>query len=273
VADSLLYTHPEDNIAGRVVPTLTTGTVASGYQIAYLYDSDPSNPFKTVGTTFRLVWDFGVATLVKGVALIHHNFVAGLSGVFFQMHTANVWTSPAFSHVLVPPAYLLDQFPVNVFGDFRTLLPTYRYASLAVTVANVVSCSIGEFLILSELRSIDGFTMSSSDDQEDHPIVEHKTDVGVSTIFLHGTRLRWFRGNVLQGKTTADNIRNWGRATYGRGLPFLIVPLTYSDAEPWLVRWEDGKINRHYHESKGYSTYSLAFEEISRGLKPTPSAV
>ncbi len=277
MANPLRYTYPADNIAKIGTCTLVTGTQSAGtaprdYLPGRLFDDDPAHPFKTDSTTFRILWDFGSALTAAVVALIHHNFAAALTNVKFAMGTTTATTD--FSATFVIPAYHEDKFPVNCFLDLSGTSPSYRYASLEATTANAVACSIGECPIYNQIRSLPGsFLISTDVDDEDHPLVEHKTDVGVSTIYRHGTRLRWLRGDVVEEASTGVQIRSWNRATLGRGLPFLLLPPVELNAgEPLFVRWEDNKLPRNYME-RGISKFKLGFEEISRGLYPTPSAV
>src|SRR5438552_18971551 len=93
----LEYTHPADDVAGAGTPTLAVGTAATGYPPERLGNQDPAYPAKVEETTCRFVWDFGGAVTIQAVILIHANLINALSGVTFQMHTSNVWTSPAFS--------------------------------------------------------------------------------------------------------------------------------------------------------------------------------
>lgn len=267
------YTHPDDDIAGLVTPTLAAGTPATGYGPELLYDNDPAHPFKTESTTFRLVWNYLSVKAPKLVVLVHPNFSAG-AVVKYQMHTADVWTSPDFSQTFPAASYHEDKFPKNLHLDLRVAAPSYQYASLAVTTASSVNCSIGEMIVATTVRALDGTYERNAQDDEDHPLNEHRTDVGVSTIYVHGTRLRWMRGELVQEGSDAANIRSWNRATLGRGLPCVIMSHhNPDDDEPWFVRFEKTKLPRAYIAAGGVSRLPLDFEEVSRGLKPTPSAV
>ena len=275
-ATDLEYTHPTDDLARSTDPTSVSGTVASGYSLENLGNEDPAHPCKWDSTTMRIAWDFGSAVAPKLVVLVHHNVASGLTGVKFEMNGSNSWGSPAYSKEFPAASYHLDRFPLNLHVDLRTDAPSYRYASLAVTNANTVPLAIGEVIIATAIRSLDGTIQFDSEDDESHPLVEHQTDVGVSTIYRHGTRLRWVRGDKVVAATDAANIRTWNRASLGRGLPFIIWPKTAED-ECWYVRWESDKLPRTYlapDPAGGFiSRYRLAFSEVSRGLYPTPSAV
>lgn len=265
------YTYPADDIADLVVPTLVAGTLEAGYPPENISNQNPALPFRTSTTTFRLVWDFLTAHLVAHVSLIHHNFSAGLTGVKFEMNATNVWTSPSFSRSFTIPAYHEDKFPANAALDLTDVNPTYRYASLVVSVANIVACSVGEFVIASTIRDFSSIRLNgSSSDDEDHPLIEHSTDVGVTTFFSYGTRGRWRRGQVTNTDAVITQLQSWNRSSQGRFLAFVIVD--QETGEPLFVRFVDSKRIRSLVEH-GVNSVALGFEEVSRGLIPTPSAV
>lgn len=269
------YNHPSDDLAAAFTPTLASGSMATGYELAYFGNTDPSLPGKVNETTFRLVWDFGSAQPIEAVVLIHHNLVAALAGVYFQMHGSNSWGSPSVSHAITIPPYHEDRFPQNAALDLRDFgsVPSYRYASLAVTGANSVACAIGEIVLATQLRSISGTFQVDAEEDESHPLQENRTDVGVSSIYVHGTRWRYVRGQVVQEEGTAVQIRAWNRACFGRGYPCLVWPHLEDSDEPLYARFEKDGLPRVRIGPDGVSRYQLAFEELSRGLKPTPAAV
>ncbi len=281
----LEYAYPSDDLSRAFTATLTAGSQAAGdYLPAVLKNDDPAHPFKVDSTTFRLLWDFGSAMPVEYVLLVHHNFLTGLSGVTFAMGSTTATSN--FSRTFTIRRYHEDLFPVNEHLDVRDVTPTYRYASLEVTSANSVNCALGKCAILTRVRALDGNLLleGSPEDDESHPIVEHQTDVGVSTIYSFGTRLRWLRGDKIQRDSDARAIRSWSRATEGRAVPFVLIPhLINEDApvesppvdqeESWIARWEDKTLARSYIGSDLLSRYHLKFEEVSRGLRPTPAAV
>ncbi len=280
----LEYAHPSDDLSRAFTATLTSGSQATGYAPVRLTNDNPAYPFKADSTTFRLLWDFGTAMPVEYLLLVHHNFLPGLSGVTFAMGSTTATSSFSRSFTIRP--YHEDLSPVNEHLDLRDVTPTYRYASLSVTSANSVNCALGKFPILTTVRTLDGNLMldGAPEEDESHPIVEHKTDVGVATIYSHGTRLRWLRGDKIQEAADATAIRSWWRATQGRSIPFVVIPHVLNDDAPvtspaveeeesWIVRWEQPNLPRTYVGPDLLSRYHLKWEEVSRGLRPTPAAV
>ncbi len=279
VRRDLEYGHPSDDLSRQFTATLTSGTQATGYEPVRLTNDDPSYPFKADSTTFRLLWDFGSAKTVEYVLLVHHNFVAGLTGVTVAMGSTTATSDLTRTFTIRP--YHEDQWPVNEHLDFRDVTAHYRYLSLELVNANTVNAALGKIAILSSVKTLDGTLMLDTEEDEQHPLVEHKTDIGVSTIYAHGTRLRWLRGEKIQEASDSAAIRAWNRASQGRALPFVLIPHletddaspTTADEESWLVRWEEDRLPRTYFSADLLSRWRLKFEEVGRGLKPTPSAV
>jgi hypothetical protein len=273
----LEYAHPGDDLSRTTTATLTSGTQATGYEPVRLTNDDPSYPFKVDTTTFRLLWDFGTPRPIAYVLLVHHNFMPGLTGVTFALGSTSATTD--YTQTFTIRAYGEDRFPTNEHLDLRADgPPVYRYASLSVTTANTVPCAIGKVPILTTVRALDGALLLEPDDDESHPLVEHQSDLGVSTIFSFGTRRRWLRGDKIQEASDAAAIRAWNRATYGRGLPFVLIPHVFPDGDPsgeeaWICRWEDENLPRTYMDMSLRSRFRLKFEEVSRGLRPTPAAI
>lgn len=268
---NLEYTYPVDDISGLVTPTLTVGSQATGYPPGKLSNGDPSFPFKVDSTTFRLVWDFGSPKTIARVVIVHANFQAGLTGLKAEMNASNAWGGPSVSVPITVPAYHEDDFPVNISVDVNQ---TYQYFSLAATSANIVNIAIGEVILATQVRTLVGhyLVLQGPGEEEDHPLVEHQTDVGVSTIYGFGTRRRWIRGSILQNESNGTTVRSWNRAAQGRLLPFVIWP-QLTPAEPWYVRFEDTRMRRTYVSPGAHSRFDLNFDEVARGLVPTPSAV
>ncbi len=274
----LEYAYPGDDLSRAFTATLTSGSQEVGYEPVRLTNDDPSYPFRASTTTFRLLWDFGTATRVQHVTLIHHNFLAALAGVTLAMGSSTATTD--FSRTFTIRPYQENDFPQNESLDLRDVDPSYRYLSLALTSANSVAAALGKIAILSTVRTLDGTLMIDAEDDEAHPVVSHKTDIGVETIYAHGTRLRTMTGDKLQAATDAAAIRSWNRASRGRSLPFMLIPhigedsAAGTDEETWLVRWTEDSLPRTYLvPDLALSKYVLKFSEVSRGLRPTPSAV
>src|SRR5205814_1263681 len=104
-------------------PTLVVGTLATGYQLAWLADDKPARPTKLTTTKFRLVYDFGVAKSVALAALVHANAEEALTGLTFQMGTTS--STSDFSQDLVAGPYGEDKFPMNIHVDLTDAPPSF----------------------------------------------------------------------------------------------------------------------------------------------------
>lgn len=272
----LEYALPTDDLK-RIAGTwaLVSGTTDVGYGLERLTNDDPAYPVKFNETTFRIARDYGTVVSPQYAAVIHANLAPGYASLVLQGHTSNVWTAPAFSRPFPAMEYHENGFPLNLPLDLRTAAPSYRYWSLAATVPNTVPIALGLFVLVDAVRALDGHLLLSGnpEDDEDAPSNRHVTDAGVESTLSFGTRLRWLRGEKLSQTAEGADLRSWHRAAAGDAGRFLLLP-HMEDNEPWFARFGASKLPRT-HQMPDSLLYGvrLEFAEISRGLKPTPSAV
>lgn len=274
-ARNFCYTHPDSVLFG-VTPTLPTGTLEAGYQLGWMTTNNPAKPTRFSTTTFRTVYDMGEAKEIALVAFIHHNYREGLTGVRLEMNATSDFTTPSFSLDLDVPAWQEDRFPTNILADLREVLPTFRYLSHVVSAPNDVACSLGEIVAYpsDQVFELDGsFLMGKTEDDEEHPVGRHETEAGVQSIITRGTRKRWLRGEILTEGDLGAQIRSWRRSALGSAGAFLILPPDLNNDEPWFVRFEKDQLPRRYVDRDEMSRWQLDFEEVGRGLYPTPSPV
>lgn len=272
----LEYAHPQDDLK-RIGGdwTVVTGTTDVGYGIERLCNDNPAYPVKFNETSFRIQRDFGTAVSPKYAALIHANLDDGYGDLVLQGNSSASWGSPPYTVTFPTMGYHDNGFPLNLAVDLRSDAPSYRYWSLASMTVNSVLIALGLFVMVDEVRALNGHFLldQSPEDDEDLPSNRHSTDAGVETTLTFGTRLRWLRGSVWADATDAAQIRAWHRAADGDAGRFLLLPHMEND-EPWCARFGASRLPRAHKLPNGelYSV-KLEFSEISRGLKPTPSAV
>jgi len=94
-------------------------------------------------------------------------------------------------------------------------------------------------------------------------------------LYMAGWKRRTLRGGIIQSDANALLVRDWNRATLGRGLPFVVLveDTEASGEEPWFVRFAPGPFARRFTYGSVASVYDLSLQEVSRGLRPTPAAV
>jgi hypothetical protein len=263
----LVYQLTADNLAAS--GTITPSTEDSIYPIENLYDSNPAKPMRFTSTTGNIVWNFGSATQVDFIAIIHHNLTPGLE-VRFQGNATDSWSSPSLNQLLTVPADDLDNYPNNIYEDITDLSPrTYQYWRLVVVGTNAANVALGEVWISNQIRTLDDVDIKYPvEEQNEHPIIEHKTDYKVSTIYDLGIKIRRFSAEAQSLNTTQTAaIRTWWDSTRGRVRPFIVVP--DSDAPDvygaMLVRFTE-IIHVDRHVFPNITDVRLSFEEVSRGL-------
>lgn len=272
----LEYAHPSDDlkrIAGSW--TVLSGTTDAGYGIDRLCNDNPAYPTKFNETTFRIQRDYGNVVTPRYVALIHANLSDGYHDLYLQGNSSPSWGSPPYSVRFPAASYDEHAFPVNLALDLRDDEPAFRYWSLVATTASVVPIALGLLVMVDAVRYLDGHLLldQSPEDDEDMPSNMHATDAGVETTFSFGTRLRWLRGSKWADEADGEAIRAWHRAAAGDAGRFLLLPHMEED-EPWFARWGASRLPRsHRLPNSALYQVKLEFLEISRGLKPTPSAV
>jgi hypothetical protein len=260
----MIYQRPSDNIADLVTAVASNGD--PDYPIANLYDKNPARPFKMTGTTGNVVWDFGSAKQLEIVSLIHTNLDAALN-VRIQGNATDSWGAPTLNEAFTIPAKDRDNFPVNPFLDLSAIVSrSFQFWRLVVVGVNSANVSIGEIWLGQTKRTLPhnyswGFKRSAV-----RPIIEHRTDYQVSTIYDLGTKVKKLTGEIQTNDAGLTELTDWWDSCNGRALGTLIIPDPNVN-EAWLARW--ATIERpEQHEFKNNNTFPVAWEEISRGLVP-----
>jgi len=277
----LEYTLPTDEVP--VIWSLTFGVAAAGYPPTKLSNDNPADPFKVDSQYVFLSGVLPAPTVVACAALIHHNYDPGIHDIYLVGGSTPGGVSFTAPFPIVPPL-AVDGSPINLFLDLRPLgpLPVYQYWYLAsypgwgTWTTNSVPISIGELKLYSAVHAIDGSLVLDlqPSEVEGYPVIDHPTDGDVALVYPTGTKRRFLRGGLLQMGDAAVQIQQWYRATRGRSLPFLVL---VSDAEgsetpePWFCRFERPTLERRFTYGAVGSTFALELEELSRGLRPTPS--
>jgi hypothetical protein len=262
---NITYARPSDNVAGSA--TITASADDAAYPAANLADLIASKPAKLTGTSGNWVFAFSAPQRVDLVALIHHNLTAGLD-VKIQGNATNAWTSPTFSQAITIPAYQEDGFPVCPFLDLTGLsgysTSGFQYWRLLINAANAAAVAIGDVVLAALKRTLEVNVSWGATEEEEHPLIEHVTDYGVSTIYDLGTKRRRFAGQTETTDAGLASLRSLYRDARGRARPWLLVP-DPSVNEAWLVRFQETKQQRAL---VFLNANQLAFnvEEVSRGL-------
>jgi hypothetical protein len=283
MSTDLEYTVPTDELP--MVWSLGGGIPAAGYDLGKLSNDNPADPYKLASQVMQLNGVLPAPAALACAAMIHHNYDPGLHNLVLAAGASPGALAWSAAFPIVPPRSA-DGFPVNLWLDLRPLgpLPVYQYWYLfsgvpgigAPSGPNSLPISIGELKLYSQVHAIDGSLVVDLRpvEQEGYPLIDHVTEGDVSMVYPYGTKRRALRGGILQAGDAAVQVQQWYRATRGRALPFLVLVTEAEGAEvtePWLCRFEKAALDRTFTYGSVMSTFDLGLEEVSRGLRPTPS--
>ncbi len=263
---NIKYLRPSDNVAGLVTPTASAADAT--YPATFLVDLNGAKPAKLTTTTGTWSWDFGVGLQrVDCVALIHHNLTAGLE-VRIQSSAVSNFSALQVNTTITIPAYRSDGFSISPWLDITGVAnysaSGHRYWRINVVGTNAAPVAIGEVILGSTLRTLEVNLSWGATDWEDHPITEHRSDFGVSTIYDFGTFWRTLSGEVDTTDAGWSSIQEFARAARNRARPFLLIPdPAVNDA--WFCRFAETRITRA-QTFLNRNQVPLVFEEVARGL-------
>lgn len=262
---SLIYSLYGDNILAGIAPTITVGTALSLFPVANLTNLNPAKPCRTTGTTARFVWDLTTAKKGDWAALIMHNLDAGLLGVKVEANSVNNFASPPLSIALPIPAIDADLFHIDAGIDITGIgTRTYEFWSLAITTANSINLSLGEFAIFGTKRSMPTNLNWPEDRTDSRPVVEQKTRKGSVFVLDQGTRQSNITADIDNTDANEVTMRQWWLETRGRARPFFIWPdPAVNDVR--MVRWADTTRKRS-QQVNDRNQVTLAFEQVDRGI-------
>lgn len=268
---TFLYTRPSDRLIGTMA--VNTGSEDAAYLAANLDDSHPEKPAKLSTTTGSWRTDLATAQRVDITAIIHPNFDAGLD-VRIQANATDVWTTPTLNYQVTIPARHADLFPVNVWVNLKKIFPldanrTFRYWRLLINTANSVAVAVGEWPLYQTRRDLGVRNIAwGSTRSFRRPSILHQTDLLVRHAYDYGTTLRAVQVETTATETTLSDIETWFRDSQGITKPFLIVPHE-DETDAWMVTFLNPD-QPYERNRRNANLITMAFQEQSRGLYPTP---
>jgi hypothetical protein len=258
------YGQVSDNVAPKATITATAPDAA--YPAANVVDGDPAHPSKQTGGAGAWAFQFPAQQRVDAVALIHHNLTPGLDVRVQASNDGSAWN--AFDAAITIPPYREDGFCVNPWRDLTSApgyTPTgFAYWRVVVMGTNAAPPALGELVLLSHLRTLDRNPQWGFHDTEDHPLIEHKTDLGVVRIYEYGTLARTYGGQIIASAAGARELRTLARDARFRARPWLFIPEASAN-EAWWVRFT-GMPQDQTHELLDANPMLWTVEELARGL-------
>jgi hypothetical protein len=264
-----LYARPQTNIAPRSTISVSAGVEDADYPAANLANLNPAKPAKLTGGSGAWLIDAGTPVALVVIALIHHNLDPAAT-LTVEANSADSWGAPPLSQAITIPADDADGYPRNPWVDLRVgRVPdadrTYRYWRIVVA-DNPDPVAIGEVLPCTELLGFECDLQPGAADKEEHPIIEHRTDHGVSTRYPLGPKWRTWSGEL--NLTEAANIaafRALYQAARGRALAFLFIPATPALGDAWFGLL-DSTTYAAARLLPDVARFQVGIEELSRGL-------
>lgn len=213
----------------------------------------PSRPAKLLTTTGWWELTFAGAITVRAVAVIYHNFDEGL----------DVSLDIGSLSIPIPiPAHHEDGWPVSPWVEFDAeTSTTFR---LSINGTNSLPLQVGRLLLLGELRQLASDVRWGVEEQEEHGLIEHRTQLGVETVYDLGGKRRRFSGEFAMEGSPTNELITLLRTTRSRIQPWLLIPdEDVNDA--WFVRFEESSWSR-VREWPNYNIMPFRVRELSRGV-------
>lgn len=261
------YALASDDLAGQTTGITVGGTEDSEYPAENIVATSgtghlnlPSRPAKLEDTSGYWELAFSSAITVYAVAVIYHNFDAGLD---VTLEAGNGGSPLGFSTAITIPAHFSDNWTVSPWKELSTP-QTFDTWRLSINEANSLPIQVGRLLLLGALRQLDNDVRYGVVETETHQIISHRTQFGVETIYDMGGKERAVNGEVAVTDSVAADFLNIFRVARNRVQPWLLIPdEDVNDA--WFVRAEDPFWSRT-QETINHNIFPFRVRELSRGL-------
>lgn len=259
------YALPSDDVAGEA-----SSVVASAEDAEYPADNLvaptntghlnlPSRPAKLTTTSGYWELTFDAPVAIIGVAVIYHNFDAGLDVTI----EAGAGSPLTFSQAIPIPAKWENDWTVSPWVLFDAT-ETHDVWRLSINEANSEPCRVGRLLLLTALRDLENDVRWGVVEEEDQGQIEHRTEGAVETLYeLFGPR-RSFSGEMAMMNAQAATLITLYRSARNRILPWLLIP-DEGINDAWFVRFQEPKWSRT-REMIQHNIFPFRVQELSRGL-------
>jgi hypothetical protein len=217
--------------------SLTAGTELEGYELAHLTDADPSYPLRIVEPTVGLLGDLGAPRRIDGLAVIHHNFAAGV------IVRLQIGATPAGADLTLTTTVGAwpSRFARHLYFDVAGARPleadrTRRYLRLDTMGPSDQPVAIGELVTAGQVETFSGLLVDAKPAITfGRTLVEGKK----GPQYIHDRRTRdrsWAGAAILEH--AADVAAFDGLQQTSAGVrPFLIWPLNSLEDEPIFARF------------------------------------
>jgi len=268
----LQYIRPSDNPVGALLAsafTVESGGEDGAFPAENIGDLNVAKPAKLTSTSGRWEIDLGSAQEINLVALIHHNFDAGL-GVRIQGNSvAATWGAPPLDEAITIPAFDLDRFSVNPFVDLTGVSPrTFQYWAVEIVGANTEFPALGQVILSGALRSFGRNVLFESSEGEILPARANTTDLGVPWAYRLGSKWRTRNASFFRGDSGVDfaDFLSLVRDANGIAQAWLEIPDPAVNDARWVRFGGDSVTAARQRLGSRRDRWPWVTEEVSRGL-------
>lgn len=223
------YARPSDIITSLATITVSGASVIAdtAYGLASLYDRNPAIPTKFDGSgPMRLVFDYGTAHRIDGMALPNSNLEPGLA-LRAELNSADSWVSPAVTVAMPPGDDDLMGHRASPWADFTAAsgysVLGFRYASLYIP-ANTADIQLGELLVLAQLREFSYAVQFGGDKGAKRRVAEGiETEYGSVRILRRKIKQRLHRFTVKGSTQDYEDFQAIADDAGGAALPWFFA--------------------------------------------------
>ena len=218
-----LYGLAGENLALTTTPTLASGSVATGYGLANLANSNPAVPCRPTTNPTIIAWDFGSAKLLNLIALINTKVVGTVKVL---ANTSNTWFAPALS--ITWPNLGVDEegYPPSAWLDLSAYSGNTAYRYWAV-LAEGDGISIGEVWFGTGIYRFEyGPLINSPVMAEQRKNYSLDTDLGTQMVYDLGARISPTTGVklLMSGAVGVPQYQTLRRSAREMLLPWVFAP-------------------------------------------------
>lgn len=214
----------------------------------------PSRPAKLTTTSGWWQLGFGSPITILAAAVIYHNFDEALNVTLILDGGTPI--------PITIEAHHADGWPVSPWIQFAA--QSVSTVRLSVNAANSIPVQVGRLMLLAILRDLDNDVRWGEEETEEHGLIEHRTDLGVETMYDLGGKRRAFNGEIALKDDKAGDFMEIFRQARSRVQPWLLIP-DAGEADAWLVRFEEPRFSRT-REMINHNIFPFRVRELSRGL-------
>ena len=261
----VIYAFYSDNVSIESDVSVDDATIESGYTASGVADNDATEPTRLVDSSGFFKFAFDDAVGIKIAALIHSNYVEGMT-IHIQGNHTDSWGAPAFDTTMQMPQWRAGRFPPNPWKRLDTISgwDAFEFWRVGTTAPNDVAVTVGEIILAQDFKTAN--VQWNDKPAVDRPQIEHKTAYKRLRTPL-GTAVRSLTGVIPADDDGADDIDDWVQDADGR--PVLFIPES-EVPEAWLAIHTTTRQETN-EEFDDANFLPLAMEEQGRGLEPTPS--